>query len=115
MPLRRSFSTFMDFLLTFASHKVRPLKWQTVYVSTNKLSRFFAENAGTPGTKLTSLALLHTVVVDYSTSNFIMRKILSNKFNLDILKDKYFLETVPIIALENINDSDNIENAIKIV
>ena len=35
----------MELLLTFASHKMIPLKWQIVSISTNKLSRFFAEHA----------------------------------------------------------------------
>ena len=35
----------MELLLPFASHKMRPLKWQIISVSTNKLSYCFAEHA----------------------------------------------------------------------
>ena len=44
-----------------------------------------------------------------------MRGFLSNKFNLDIFQDKYFLQTVPVTALEHIDAMDNIEDAIEIV
>ena len=37
----------MDLLLLFVSHKMRPLKWKIMSVSTNNLSRFFAEHAYT--------------------------------------------------------------------
>ena len=42
----------------------------------------------TSGVRITNLAPLHTIVVDYRTSSFMMGKFLSNKFNLDIFQDK---------------------------
>ena len=43
---------------------------------------------GNLGIGTTNLSLLHTVVVNYRTSNFTKRKVFSNKFNLDIFQDK---------------------------
>ena len=41
-----------------------------------------------------------------------IKKNLSNRFNLDMLQDKYFPQTIPMTALENIDASDNLEDDI---
>ena len=42
-----------------------------------------------------------------------LRKFLSKKFNLDIVQDKYFPQTVLVTALENKYVIDNLEYAIE--
>ena len=68
---------------------------------------------GTSGIVITNLDLLHTVVVDYRTYSFMMKKNLSKKFNLDLFQDKYFLQTVQVAALEHNDASDNLEYSIE--
>ena len=42
-----------------------------------------------------------------------MRKFLSNKSNLDIFKDTYFPQAIPVTSLEHTDASNNIEDAIE--
>ena len=64
------------------------------------------------GIVITKFSPLHTVVVDYRTSRFMMRKFSSKKSNYDIFQDKYFPQIVPVIVLEHTDARDNIEDAI---
>ena len=66
---------------------------------------------GTSFIGITNLDLIYTTVVGYRTSIFMMRKISSNKFNLDIFQYKYFAKTIPVTSLELKYAVDNIEDA----
>ena len=67
---------------------------------------------GTSSIRITNLALLYNVVVDYRTSSFMMRIFFSNRLNLDI-QVKSFPQTVPITALDHTDSSDNLEDVIE--
>ena len=54
---------------------------------------------GTSGIGITNFYLFHTVVAYYRTYRFMMRKFLSNKFNLGIFQDKYLPQTIPVTSL----------------
>ena len=63
---------------------------------------------GISGIGITNLDLLHTIVIDYSTSSFMMRRFSSKKFNLVIFQEKYFPQTVNVTPQWYVQSNQNV-------